>query len=72
MSGSVFRNAFCRDAGLRVDHLLLSLPLAGRLVAAEVDRDVRGRAKLAITRLPGLNLRMQRARYRSDRSRRDR
>ena len=35
------RNAFERDAGLRIDHLLLSPSLAGRLTAAEVDRDVR-------------------------------
>jgi exodeoxyribonuclease-3 len=40
-----FRNAFARDSGLRIDHLLLSPSLAGRLVAAEVDRDVRGREK---------------------------
>jgi exodeoxyribonuclease-3 len=39
------RNAFPRDAGLRIDHLLLSPPLASRLVAAGVDRDVRGREK---------------------------
>jgi len=37
-----FRNAWGRDAGLRIDHLLLSPPLAGRLVAAGVDREVRG------------------------------
>ena len=37
-----FRNAFARDAGLRIDHLLLSPAVAGRLVAAGVDRDVRG------------------------------
>lgn len=37
-----FRNAYARDAGLRIDHLLLSPMLAKRLVAAEVDRDVRG------------------------------
>src|SRR5215831_6371603 len=35
-----FRNAFARDAGLRIDHLLLSPPIAGRLVAAGVDREV--------------------------------
>jgi exodeoxyribonuclease-3 len=40
-----FRNAFARDAGLRIDHLLLSPPLAGRLVAAGVDRDVRARER---------------------------
>jgi len=37
-----FRNAYARNAGLRIDHLLLSPSLAGRLVAAEVDRDARG------------------------------
>jgi exodeoxyribonuclease-3 len=39
------RSAFGRDAGLRIDHLLLSPPLASRLVAAGVDREVRGRDK---------------------------
>jgi exodeoxyribonuclease-3 len=38
-----FRNAFPRDSGLRIDHLLLSPPLAKRLTAAGVDRAVRGR-----------------------------
>jgi exodeoxyribonuclease-3 len=37
-----FRNAYARDAGLRIDHLLLSPSLAGRLTAAGVDREVRG------------------------------
>jgi exodeoxyribonuclease-3 len=37
-----FRNAYGRNAGLRIDHLLLSPSLAGRLVAAEVDREIRG------------------------------
>ncbi len=37
-----FRNAFARNAGLRIDHLLLSPALAPRLVAAGIDRDVRG------------------------------
>jgi exodeoxyribonuclease-3 len=37
-----FRNAYARNAGLRIDHLLLSRALASRLVAAGVDRDVRG------------------------------
>jgi exodeoxyribonuclease III len=37
-----FRNAFGRDAGLRIDHLLLNPVLAGRLVDAGVDRNVRG------------------------------
>jgi len=39
------RNAFERDAGLRIDHLLLSPALASRLTAAEVDRAVRAREK---------------------------
>ncbi|HEY1725493.1 MAG TPA: exodeoxyribonuclease III [Steroidobacteraceae bacterium] len=37
-----FRNAFPRDAGLRIDHLLINPALAPRLTAAGVDRDVRG------------------------------
>jgi bifunctional non-homologous end joining protein LigD len=36
------RNAWGRNAGLRIDHLLLAPELAGRLVAAGVDREVRG------------------------------
>jgi exodeoxyribonuclease III len=37
-----FRDAYGRDAGLRIDHLLLNGAVAGRLAAAGVDRDVRG------------------------------
>jgi exodeoxyribonuclease-3 len=37
-----FRHAWSRDAGLRLDHLLLSPAAAGRLSAAAVDREVRG------------------------------
>lgn len=37
-----FRNAFGRDAGLRIDHLLLNPVAAPRLVDAGVDRNVRG------------------------------
>lgn len=40
-----FRNAFARDAGLRIDHLLLSPAIAPRLAAAGVDRDVRAKEK---------------------------
>jgi exodeoxyribonuclease-3 len=40
-----FRNAYARNAGLRIDHVLLSPALAGRLTDAGVDRDVRGRDK---------------------------
>jgi exodeoxyribonuclease-3 len=37
-----FRNAYGRNAGLRIDHFLLSPSLKKRLVAAGVDREVRG------------------------------
>jgi exodeoxyribonuclease-3 len=37
-----FRNAYARNAGLRIDHLLVSPAIADRLVGATVDRDVRG------------------------------
>lgn len=37
-----FRNAFGRNAGLRIDHLLLSPTLRERLRTTEVDRHVRG------------------------------
>jgi exodeoxyribonuclease-3 len=38
------RKRWERNAGLRIDHLLLNDVLRKRLVAASVDRDVRGRA----------------------------
>jgi exodeoxyribonuclease-3 len=37
-----FRNAYARDAGLRIDHFLLNSMLEKRLIAAGVNRDVRG------------------------------
>ena len=37
-----WRNAFQRDAGIRIDHALLSPSLAGKLKAAGVDRTPRG------------------------------
>ena len=37
-----FRNAYTRNAGLRIDHLLLSPALATRLDDAQVDKHVRG------------------------------
>ena len=40
-----FRNHFERDAGLRIDHLLLSRKLAAQLEDAQVDRWVRGQQK---------------------------
>jgi exodeoxyribonuclease-3 len=40
---SYLRNRWPRDAGLRIDHLLLSKEAAKRLVASDVDRSVRGK-----------------------------
>ncbi len=37
-----FRNHFERDAGLRIDHLLLNPAATARLVDAGVDREIRG------------------------------
>jgi exodeoxyribonuclease-3 len=37
-----FRNAYTRNAGLRIDHMLLSPALAERLIDAQVDAHVRG------------------------------
>jgi exodeoxyribonuclease-3 len=37
-----FRNAFARNAGIRIDHFLLNAPAAAILAAAGVDREVRG------------------------------
>ena len=37
-----FRDSYGRNAGLRIDHLLLNPVAAKRLTAANVDRDVRG------------------------------
>ena len=39
---SYFRESWARDAGLRIDHLLLNGPAAERLTDAGVDRAVRG------------------------------
>jgi len=40
-----FRNRFPRDAGLRIDHLLLNAAAAARLQEAGVDKAVRAREK---------------------------
>ena len=40
-----WRGAFERDAGLRIDHLLLNAPAAARLVQAGVDRSTRALEK---------------------------
>jgi exodeoxyribonuclease-3 len=39
-----FRNHWERDAGLRIDHILLNAAVAPRLAAVGVDREVRGEA----------------------------
>jgi len=41
---SYFRKAWERDAGLRIDHLLLNADAADRLQDAGVDREIRGEA----------------------------
>ena len=38
-----WRNAWARNAGIRIDHLLLNKKAKKRLVAAGVDREFRGR-----------------------------
>lgn len=40
-----FRNAYERNAGMRIDHLLLSPALVSRLRGAGVDREIRGLEK---------------------------
>lgn len=37
-----FRNAYARNAGIRIDHFLLNAAAGARLVTAGVERDVRG------------------------------
>jgi exodeoxyribonuclease III len=59
-----FRNAWPRDAGLRIDHLLLSPGLAKRLVAAGVDREVRGWEKASDHAPTWIELKEARARTR--------
>ena len=44
-SGIIGGNSFARNAGIRIDHLLLNKVAAKRLKAAGVDRDVRAREK---------------------------
>lgn len=50
-----FRNAYSRNAGLRIDHFLLSPLVAGRLKAAGIDREVRGWEKRVTTPQRGLS-----------------
>jgi exodeoxyribonuclease-3 len=37
-----FRNAFARNAGIRIDHLLLNAHAAKMLVAGNIEREIRG------------------------------
>ena len=46
-------NAWARDAGFRIDHLMLSPAAADRLIDAQVDKEFRGGKKPAIMRRPG-------------------
>ena len=57
-----FRQAFARNAGIRIDHLLLSPELAPRLKAAGVDRDVRALRRPATMHRPGSRSRADHAR----------
>jgi exodeoxyribonuclease-3 len=41
---SYMRNRWPRDAGLRLDFLLLSPSISGRLVAGDVDRSIRAKS----------------------------
>jgi exodeoxyribonuclease-3 len=50
-----FRNAFARDAGLRIDHLLLSSSLKHHLLRAASHARCAVGKKPAITRRPGSN-----------------
>jgi exodeoxyribonuclease-3 len=60
-----FRNAYARNAGLRIDHFLLSKPLAERLADAQVDRHVRGWEKTSDHAPVWIDLRDERVRRRS-------
>ena len=52
-----WRNSFERDAGIRIDHLLLSPALAKKLKGAGVDRTPRAGRKPATTHQSGSRLR---------------
>ena len=68
-----WRNAWARNAGIRIDHLLLNAVAAARLEAADVDREVRGRphasdhAPVWITLSEGPPVARERARRRAAR-----
>jgi len=56
-----FRNRWQRNAGMRIDHLLLNERAASRLVGAGVDRDVRGREKPSDHAPSGVELDVERS-----------
>jgi exodeoxyribonuclease-3 len=60
-----FRNAYARNAGLRIDHLLLTPDLAKRLKQAEVDNQVRGWEKSSDHAPVWIELKMPKAKRRS-------
>jgi exodeoxyribonuclease-3 len=66
------RNGWPRDAGLRIDHLLVSPSLAPRLIRAGVDREMRGRANASDHAPAWIELAPSVAEPRSPRSRRTR
>src|SRR4029078_2935042 len=51
-----FRNAFARNAGIRIAHFLLNAPASEMLVAAGVERDVRGWEKTSDHAPPWITL----------------
>ena len=59
-----WRNSWQRNAGLRIDHFLLSPSLAKRLVGAGVDRDMRGLPNASDHAPVWINLKTERARKR--------
>jgi exodeoxyribonuclease-3 len=56
-----FRNAYARNAGLRIDHLLLTPDLAKRLKQAKVDNQVRGWEKSSDHAPVWIELKMRKA-----------
>ena len=61
-----FRNAYARDAGLRIDHLLLSPSVAARLKAPASTATCAAGKRRATTRRSGSSLRMARPSSRSE------
>jgi exodeoxyribonuclease-3 len=69
-----FRNAYARNAGIRIDHFLLNAPAKKMLVSASVEREVRGWEKTsdhapAWIKLVGTNKNARPARHKSIKNR---